>query len=270
MAAQRQITIQLKGSAVDAGDVRLEDFIEELSSVRAALRETERAVTGQDPFLYFRIADMRHDSPATVTLEAASETIAQERTAKVANLVVRHFTANLRFLSRKKRVPRTADVAVLESYREMTVPLQKHVAEVIVTAGKHSAVINEKFRETLERVLGPEERAYGSISGTIEAINVHDTTRFTLYPTVGPRKVLGVFKRDLRPKFTTALDKYVTVYGQIRYKTWDKYPYAVMAEDIEIHDESAPTLADIKGMAPGITGDLPSDEFIDRLRDETW
>jgi hypothetical protein len=270
MADLRQITIQIQGSLADRGDVRLEDLVEELGTIRNALRETERMLTGSDPSLYFRIVGLSHRSPAIIVLEAASDSTTEERTSQVAGKVVRHFTANLRFLSRKHRPSRTASVPVLESYREMTQPLQKHVTEVIIRAGKHSVVINESFKRTIESVLGPEETAYGSISGTIEAINIHCTNKFHLYPTIGPARISGRFRPRLRSKFTSALDKYVTIYGLLRYKTWDKFPFAVVAEDIEVHEPPAPTLFDIRGMAPGATGNLTSDEFLDRLRDEHW
>ena len=267
---ERTLTIQVRGSREDAGDVRLEDFIDELDSVKNALRETERAVTGHDPSLYFRIVAMSHDSPATIVLEADSD-LSTEATQRVASVVMRQLTTNLRFLGRKKRAPRTADVPVLESYREMTVPLSKHIAEVTIRAGKHTAIINNTFKETLDRILGPEEVVHGSISGMIEAINIHNTSKFYLYPTVGPRKILGRFGRTLRHAFIGSVGKYVTVYGQLRYKTWDKFPYAITADDIEIHDEEqSGTLGDIKGMAPGLTGDLTTDEFLEKIRNENW
>jgi hypothetical protein len=64
------------------------------------------------------------------------------------------------------------------------------------------------------------------------------------------------------------VDKYVTVFGRLRYKTWDRYPYAITADDIEVHDVAATTLDDLKGIAPHATGNLTTQEFVDRLNDE--
>jgi hypothetical protein len=265
----KHITIEVRGSHADGGNVRLEEFIEQLDVIRNALRETERSVTHRDPDLYYRIIDMKHQSPATVVIEAASGREGGTADSQLAGAVVRYFTTNLRFISRKSRAPRTANVPVLETYREMTAPLQKHITEVVIRSGEHSVVINNKFRDAIEHVLGPEESSYGSISGRLEALNLHNTFKFSLYPTVGPSKVTGKFKRKLRTKFTNAIDKYVTVYGLLRYKTWDKFPYAVIAEDIVVHtDPPATTLADLKGMAPAATGDLTSVEFLDQIRNE--
>jgi len=110
---------------------------------------------------------------------------------------------------------------------------------------------------------------YGSISGTIEAINLHDRNRrFWIYPTIGPSRVIGKFRSRDRKLFASAIDKYVTVYGRLRYKTWDMHPYAIFADEIHVHDTKSVTLYDLKGMSPGATGDLSTQEYIDQIRDE--
>ena len=60
----------------------------------------------------------------------------------------------------------------------------------------------------------------------------------------------------------------MTVYGRLRYKSWDKYPYAISADDIAVHELPGKSLEDLKGIAPEATGSLTSQEFVDRLNDE--
>jgi hypothetical protein len=64
------------------------------------------------------------------------------------------------------------------------------------------------------------------------------------------------------------MDRYVTVWGKIKYKTWDKFPYAIMADDIEVHDEPRTVFGALKGIAPNATGDLSSTDYLNALRDE--
>jgi hypothetical protein len=159
------------------------------------------------------------------------------------------------------------DLPTLESYRELAVPLAKHHLEVRIVAGNHSVDLTPRFREVLEGVIGRDEFSYGSVSGALEEINLHGENRFRLYPTVGPSRVIGYFKTKDRKKFTAGVDKYVTVYGRLRYKTWEQYPHEINADDIIVHDVEPPTLNDLKGVSPEATGEMTTQEYIDHLRD---
>jgi hypothetical protein len=266
--ADRTITIQLHGPSSERGELRLDDFLDELQRVKAALRETERLVSGRAPSLYFRIKKLQKNSPASVTLEAASDAQDERAEPQFASYVVRSLSTNLRLISHKKRLPKKIDVPVLETYRELVAPSEKRQIDVQIQVGNHSVLINRKFRDILDEAIGEDEFSYGSLSGTIEAINLHDKRRFWLYPTVGPARVIGKFRNKDRKRFAAAVDKYVTVFGRLRYKTWDMYPYAIFADDIQIHDDKAPTLYDMKGMSPDATGTLTTQEYIDHIRDE--
>lgn len=264
----RTITIQVLGPEAEGADLRLDDFLEQMESVRTAFRETERLVWHRDPSLYLRIKKLQKSSPAIVMLEAVSDEVDERAEAHYASYVVRSLTTNLRIISKKKRLPARIDMPTLESYRELAVPLERHKLEIQIRAGNNSVVLNRGFRELLEQVIGRDEFSYGSISGTIEELNVHGENRFRLYPIVGPSRVIGHFRSRDRKRFTGAMDKYVTVYGRLRYKTWEKYPHEILADDINIHDTEVPTLKDLKGVSPGATGDLTTQEYLDDLRDE--
>ncbi len=263
----RTITIQLLGGASSGDDLRLDDFLEELETVRTALRETERLVSSKEPSLYFKIKRLQKNSPALVELEATTDVHDERAKPQFASYVVRSFTTNLRLIS-KKKLPRTIDMPALASYRELTLPIEKRQLEVRIQAGNHSVLINRNFRNVLEAMIGHDEMSYGSVSGKIEAINLHKKNRFWLYPTVGGKRVRGKFRGKDKKRFKAGVDEYVTVYGRLRYKTWDKFPYAIFADDIQIHDTSAPTLSELKGVCPEATGDLTTQEYVDRLRDD--
>jgi hypothetical protein len=263
----RTITVQLLTHR-DAGDLRLDDFLEEMEKVRTALRETERLLYGKAPSLYFRIKKLQKNSPTHVTLEAVSDAQDERGEPQYASRVVRSLTTNLRLIARKKR-PAKIEVPVLVAYRDLTTPIEKRAIEVEIQSANHSVRIDRRFRDILDQIIGADEISYGSLSGTIEAINLHDQKkRFWLYPTVGPTRVFGRFRNKDRRRFAAAVDKYVTVYGRLRYKTWDKYPYAIFADDVTVHDTDVPTLYDLKGVSPDATGDLTTQEYIDRVRDE--
>jgi hypothetical protein len=266
----RTITIELSDSMSDDDDLRLDDFIEQMRTLKAALRETERLVSGRQPTLYFRIKRLQKNSPPRVTLEAVSDAIGERATPQYANYVVRALTTNLRIIQKRKKLPSKIDYLALSSYRELAAPADKSHLSVRIEAGNREVVIGSKFRETIDHIAGDDEYSFGSVSGNIDAINIHDKTRkFQIFPIIGPSRIRGTFKRKDRAQFAGAVDKYVTVYGRLRYKMWDKFPYAINADSIEVHDpQSVPSLADLRGIAPDATGSLTTQQFVDRINDE--
>jgi hypothetical protein len=267
--SDRSITVQLNNVPIGA-DLRLDDFLGQMTALKTALRETERIVSNAEPCLYFTIKSLRKSSPATAILEAVSDTSDERSAPRYANYVVRSLTTNLRVITNKKRRPSKLDVQALEAYRALSEPAEKQQVEMTLTTGNNSVVIGKGFREAIESVMGEDEFSYGSVSGKIEAINLHEQNRrFQLFPTIGAYKIIGTFRTRDRARFAGAVDKYVTVYGRIKYKTWDTYPYAILADDIVVHDAGdIGSLRDLKGACPEATGNLGTLEFIDRLRDE--
>jgi hypothetical protein len=267
------MTVELLPKSSGA-EFRLDDFLEQMQAIKSALRETERFISGTEPSLYLRINSINKNSPIKTELEARPEAAAddQEYTPPVpqyASRVVRTMTTNLRVIANRRRIPKRVDMPVLESYRKITTAAEKYRVDVKIHSGNHSVTLNRRFREILDSIVGEDEHSYGSISGMIEGINIHERNRrFWLYPVVGTSKVMGTFRSMDRGKFAGAVDRYVTVYGKLSYKSWDKFPYAIFAEDVEVHEPPECGLNEIKGMNPEATGDLNSRDFVDQLRDE--
>ena len=266
----RTVTIVLTDDSVDGDNIRLDDFLEQMRTLKCALRETERLVSSREPSLYFRITRLEKNSPPVVTLEAVSDAIDQRSEPQYASYVVRSLTANLRVIAKKKRLPKGIDYQALAAYRELTAPAEKRHLQVQIKTGNNIVLINSKFRETIDLIAGEDEFSFGSVSGKIEAINLHNTNRkFQIFPTVGASRIMGTFRTKDRKLFAGAVDQYVTVYGRLRYKKWDAFPYAIAAHSIDVHDLSdALGLNDLNGIAPNATGGLSSTEFIDRVRDD--
>jgi hypothetical protein len=266
------MTVELIPQASGA-EFRLDDFLDQMQAIKSALRETERFMSGGEPSLYLRINTLHKNSPIRATLEALPERSTAEGSSPppptYASRVVRTMTTNLRVISRRRRVPTKADMPVLDAYRKMATPAEKYRVDVKIQSGPHSVVINRQFREALDSVVGENQYSHGTVSGMIEGINIHERSRrFWLYPIVGAVRIMGTFRAKDRKLFAQAVDKYVTVYGRLSYKSWDQHPYAVLADEITIHDLPQHDLKDLRGMAPNATGALNSKDFIDQLRDE--
>lgn len=284
--ADNRVIIELTGTLQDDGHVRLGSFIAQLEAVKSALKQTERTLTGdEESSVYYRVVDLRHSSPATVVLEAVSSTaidaLAPPQGAKrVRNrsngdhsgATVRSFFRTLQQI-RHKQTPPHADLQALESYRNLTTALGKTVAGVRIINTQESVSIDDSFRNAIDDIIGPDELLTGSVIGMLERVNLHNTARFDIFPTIGAKQVACDFKASLRASVIAALGQYVCVRGILRYKKLQDFPYAINADEIDIlpSDEDLPTIFDVRGMAPDLTGDLTAEEFLKGIRDaEGW
>lgn len=266
-----KIIIQLEGSTEDHGHLRLNELIKQLEIVASALKHTEQTVTGKDGRqVYYRVVDLSHNSPVTCVLEAVS--IKKEGRTDVATRVVTNFLRNLRQINTKGRVPSRVDTFALESYRELGSLLDKNISGVKISNASVDIRIDKSFNERVEKIIGPDEISNGSLTGNLEWINLHNANNFNIYPVIGAKKVKCHFPRELKETVISAIDKYVRVYGEMRYKSRDSFPYAMNIQDLEIlpSEDELPTLFDLRGIAPQATGSLSSQDFINSIRDVNW
>lgn len=265
--AGQNITIKLEGSEIDDRHVRLNELIQQLQFVRSALKQTERLVTGKDEnLIYYKVIDLSHNSPVTVVLEATP--IKEEVKKEVATRTVNNFFRNLNWIQKKSKVPSKVDLPALEAYRDLGALLDKNVTNIQIINSHRIFNINESFTEKVVDIIGPDEIIEGSMSGMLEWLNLHNTNTFHIYPEVGPKKLNCHFHKTLKSTVISAIDKHVRVYGELRYKKRDKYPYAINVSEIEIlpDDSELPTLASLRGIAVNQTG-MDANELVRWLRD---
>lgn len=264
--AGQQIIIQLEGSLDDSGHLRLGELIQQLEFVRSALKQTERIVAGKDGLLYYRVTDLSHNSPVSITIEPATKK--PEIDPQIMRGTVERFFGNLNDITSRGNLPDDVDLPALEAYRDLGALLKKNVSKVNIANGSSSIEINQQFREKVTEIIGPDELIEGSLSGMLEWLNIHNTNAFHIYPETGPKKVNCTFSKERKPEVIAAIDKHVRVYGMLRYKKRDKFAYAADIDEIEIlpPDDELPTLASLRGIAQNTTG-MSAADFIRSLRD---
>lgn len=279
---ENRITIQLQGSLEDDWHVTLSAFLAQLEAVKAALKQTERIVSGDEEVsVYYRVVDLRHSSPATIVLEAVSRVNlsppqpAKKKSRPMANrpdyshATVRQFFHSLKTIREKKERPARADLQLLEAYRNLAGPLDKKVSDLKIINGEGAIDIDRVFQSAIDEIIGPDELVEGSITGALEKLNLHNVSRFDIFPPIGPKQVTCDFGADLRQDVIKAVDKYVRVTGKLRYKRLEQFPHAINAEQIEElpPDDELPTLLDIEGMVPDLTRGKSAEDFLEEIRD---
>jgi len=266
----KRIKIEIVGSASDAEDVRLGDMIEQLQAVRRALKENDLFLSGgSEPTLEYKVVDLRHSSPATVIIEPVP---LRDMSLEYPDEVTHGFSTELRLIKRDAKLLHEPELPRLDAYDSIGSAAHNLVQKVRITVDRKVVTIDDKFKRNVEMLKGPDELSEGSVSGTLEALNFHNTNKFTLYPMLGARKLNGTFDATLRPKVKDAIGNFVTVFGRLRFKAWSQFPHGVMARDIDMHerDNELPTLTELRGTFAGMTGNMSSVAFIRRIRNEDW
>lgn len=263
--AKNRITIKISGDPRDKGDVRLNEFLKRLDSVRNALKQTERLVrsTGEKFSVYYRIVGASKNSPLTMVLECVTETNAPP---SMPQEVVGKFLGSISQIKRKGKIPADFDYDAAESYRQIG---QGHPASFVIANGRKSVAIDEKYERKIVEAIGPDELVEGSLTGTLDTVRLHNTKAFEIFPTIGPKKVVCHFPENLKENVKQALERYVRVDGRLRYKHWDKFPHAIDVRQMEVYPpaERLPKLSDFFGIAPQLTGKLSEEEFLEKVRD---
>lgn len=261
-----RLTFQLEGSDEDRGDVRLSDFVKQLDSIQHALKETDR-VLHEAPTAYFTIVDLSHRSPATVVIEEVP--ISANRTTGVSILSI--FFASLLQIERGEMPPQF-DYDALQAYKGMTTLVGKRVKRVQVRRDDQSVALTPDLGLRVDQILGPDDVEYGSVSGRLEQINLHAQRVFTIYPTAGLPKLRCVFPPELRAAAVGAVDRYVRVYGRLKFKRrLDRsHPYEMVVERLEVAppEDELPTLGSLRGIASDVELNEPSEAALRRIRDE--
>jgi len=109
----------------------------------------------------------------------------------------------------------------------------------------------------------------GSVKGQLEFINVHGAENvFRVYPPIGPKFVECRSPGRLKSEATAAVGRNVRVSGKLHQRAGEQYPSSVEVRRIEVFplDSELPSLLDIRGMAPDVTGFLSSEDFVRSMR----
>ncbi len=262
----RRIKIRLTGSEKDQEHIRLNELITQLGTLYVALNRTDYLVSKKErPSVIYRVIDLTHSSPATITLEAAPI----DPQLDYSDLIVGKFISGLQTITQRREPPADFDRETLEAYKGISAMLKKNVAEIEISADGVDVPITREFEHKIDDIIGPDILAEGSIAGDLETVNVHNKNTFYIYPVIGPKKVLCNFSADLFDAVKIALKQYVNVIGVLRYKAREPFPYAIDVKQIDMSppDDQLSTIWDLRGIARGATEGQDSVAFVRAIRD---
>lgn len=217
-----------------------------------------------------RVVNLSHSSPASVTCrithngisDAAGVVKIGEMLTDVGSQKTEGISSDFLFAAKKL----TADFTSKKIGR----------AQITVDEGrsKESTVLDldAKFIANIDLAIDKEYVEISTIDGDLEEINVHNKTyTFKIYNAGVHGKVISCqFPPELLDEAQKALGHGVFISGDFHYKAGDNTPYKIEVSKIELlpPEEDLPSLRDLEGIAPGLTGGKSSVEFVREQRNE--
>lgn len=259
----KQIKLTLDGPESEQGFIRLPDFLKWLENQHKTLVDFDKLISGQRSN-YFRITDLRRDSPSTVMVEVCPN----EPNDDTSTVLVDRYIGTVRDIA-EGRVPPGMSVDMLRDFRELARPIGKGLRSATIGYGDTEISLSSDFVSQIDSALSQIHRSIGSVEGTVERFNAHAGANvFYIYPSFGPSKVKCNFNEEQKQDAVDAILKDVRVVGELVYFRDEPFPHEINVLEIQtLEDEDIPDIETLRGVAPGATDELSSEAFIRRERD---
>jgi hypothetical protein len=251
-----------------SANVRLETFIEGLDNVRRALTRFDRITTEQarPTTTYEVVALSPLNSPATVTLEPRPVNSAVDTRVQV----VSGFMRGAQMLEEGGNVLPSFDRPMLEILKETAEQARRQGVHLSLRSGPYHVDFDIRLEHRIDHLLEQEEGVFGSIEGVLERVNFHAGANvYTVFPFYGPERINCRFEPHLRDAVNDAILQHVRVTGMVWSDKRTGLPHRADMEEIEplVDVTGRPSLSELRGIAPGLTGGLTVSEFLRGTRD---
>lgn len=260
--------ITVKGDEADES-IRLGDLVDQLNALKLTLNQVDASIDGgKASDLYYRVTKITMNSPVTVEVEAVSKSGGRARGQRVVSKLSR----DIRSVIAGKR-PREADLDLLESYRALVKPMQRHVMEVSFQFENEFVPLPRNLDVKVDEILGPDQTERGSIVGSLDVLDIHNHRNvFKVYPAVGPKSIKCTFSNSQLPEAIAGINHFVKISGLLHYKKAEKFPHLIKVDSIEVLPErnSASPLSSLRGIAPDAFDGLSSTEYVEKVRNGEW
>ena len=261
-----KITLEL-GNDKEGGNIRLSDFVTELTRFTEVARNAEEVVSGRSiRTIYYRVTSLRHSSPARVTLEAC----VKDPQFDIREDTLKEISSTMKKLKKGSEIKGGDRFHLVDSMKNFADPVGTKIShlKVIIGGGKKIS-LDEDFKVRANLYVAPEESCESTARGMLDAINIHGPDRkFWLYPEIGPSKIQCMFPENMFETAKTALGRRVEITGNFRYKVNAQYAHLAEVGEMVIFppDEELPTFNDLFGIDPDLTMGLSCEEYVRNIR----
>lgn len=261
-----KITLEI-GNDTEGKNVRLADFVTELTRFTEVAGHAEEVISGRSTrTIYYRVINLTHSSPASVTLEAC----VKDPRFDIREGTLKEISNTMTKLKKGEEIKGSDRFDLVDSMRNFSDPVGTKISHLrVIFGGKNEINIDNEFKARAALYVAPEESCESTARGMLDIINIHGHDRvFWLYPEIGPNKIQCIFPDKLFDKARMALGMRVEVTGMFKYKVNAPYAHLAEVEDLIVLplDDELPTFKDLFGIDPDMTNGLSSEDYIRKIR----
>lgn len=264
-----QIELRIEPSGGDTAKLDAHDFVQQFDALLRALEEVGVSMDGEKAeHVTYRIETLSTNSPATAGISAE-----MAFAVEAVNFRAWHDAFYDGLVSIREgiaEIPAMITAKCVQQLRRLAAPIGEHVHRGFITVEGRVFVADAQFKRNLQKLDASDRIERKSfMKGMVERMNIHHDSRvFTLYPYIGPESVQCKFLAKDKDKAKSSFGKYVRVHGDLKYHWREKWPFEISVSDIEILPigEALPKFGDMWATVPDATGDKPSEQFIEDIR----
>jgi len=233
MANSSKIVLYLKDS--QGPRAPFTDFTIVSSALRNCLVNLARCIGEGD--VEFSISGLEYSS---VLLELEPEKL-DNGAGKISDL----FLDTIDALQEGRPLDKRIDYPALHCFNGFT----GAVKNKRLTLQFNSVVLTSSYARNITALLEPSMPSLGSVSGKLEAVNIHNENRFFLYPAIPGEQIACVFNNNQLEDVLKAVAHNVTVSGTLYYAQSKILPVRVEVESFEVNppDDELSNLLDSRG-----------------------
>lgn len=242
-------------------DALLSDLAGVCNVLNSSLRKIERCLLNTEGKVKFKISDLKHHSA-----ELCIEPLLSESDSNGASDVITTFVDTIEKLEHSEEIDDKLDYSTYEEIRKFRKYFDKNGSRLSI----NGTFLTHHFVSNVNNIVKPTVSSFGSVSGKLEALNLHKSNTFVLYPVPGDdrEQIKCHFEEADLKGVLECVNKKVTVRGELFYSRKKSFPVRVKVEEFqpEEPDENLPSLLSLEGIFEG--GTENSVDQIRKLRDE--
>ena len=266
-----RLRFEIKG---DPESVSLETYAQATHQVTGILRELDTAISRHSSgTLNWYVSRLQNNG--TLLLEVLSKQRQMKRkmteVPDFAPEVAASFITGLENIEAHGTSPPYLTDTGMRRVQGMVSLIHKNGAKGFVASipeVQKSVEVSDKASKTISELLPVKTEAMGSVEGRLEGISIHGNKKFVVYHSVSKKAVNCHFdQQELLNTAVHALGSRVTVFGEI-FSNAKGEPVKVQVSGFDLveGDRRLPTVAELTGSDPELTGGLSTDEYIRSIR----
>ena len=256
-----RLRLQIQG---DIGTIPLPTFVNAVENWLEVLRDLDAAISRRaGGTLDWVVTDL---GTGSLCLEAEARSRIED--VNCAPQVALAAVNGLDRLEREGTTPPYMSEQGLKKVQEFVRTIGRHgVVGIRVAYETSEATLSARASANVDQLLPTRYTSVGSIEKRLEMISVHRKPRFVVYHDPTNKAVSCAFPEQWLEDVKNALGRRVNVAGVVHWN-YKGEPTRIEGEDLRVLDSATalPSIAELAGSMPDLTGELTTDEYIRRIR----